>query len=138
MYEDSNWGSHDLVIGSLLTELSVSPAVQMFFKQKKQRTVEIKGVGEMTCVLPELRGSGWADTGDCRTLSTSHLAVGSHGTPVREGAGVERVPGPHGSQGQQILALGHFRTLLDTAEELRTGGVPQEWLSLSQGRREKG
>ena len=51
---------------------------------------------------------------------------------------MERVPGPHGSQGQQILALGHFRTLLDTAEELRTGGAPQEWLSLSQGRREKG
>jgi hypothetical protein len=33
-----------------------------------------------------------------------------------------RFPGPHRRQGQQILALGHHRTLLDTVEELRTGG----------------
>jgi hypothetical protein len=30
---------------------------------------EIKGVGEMTCVPPELRGSGQADMGDCLELS---------------------------------------------------------------------
>ena len=44
-------------------------------------------------------------------------------------AGVEReqsrVPGPHGSQGRQVLALGHHKMSLDTAEKLRMGGGPR-------------
>jgi hypothetical protein len=32
-----------------------------------------------------------------------------------------RVPGPRGGQGQQVLALGHHRTSLNTEKELRMG-----------------
>jgi hypothetical protein len=40
-----------------------------------------------------------------------------------QSVGVEReqsgIPGPHGVQGQQVLALGYHRTSLDTTEDLR-------------------
>ena len=47
--------------------------------------------------------------------------------PSQQGGGglgreQSRMPGLHGGQGQQVLALGHHRTSLDTAEELRMGG----------------
>ena len=43
--------------------------------------------------------------------------------------GVEReqseVPGLYESQGRQVLAVGHLRTLIDSTEELRMGGGPR-------------
>jgi hypothetical protein len=46
-----------------------------------------------------------------------------------QSSGVEReqskVPGPHGSQRRQVLALGHCRTSLDTTKKLRIGGGPR-------------
>jgi hypothetical protein len=79
-----------------------------------------------TCVLPELGDTGQADLGHCHVLSTlpdGRLALRSHGTPVQVGAeGAVPVPGPHGVQGQQVLALGHHRTSLNTEVELITCG----------------
>ena len=59
-----------------------------------------------------------------------------------QSVGVEReqsgVLGLHGSQGQQILALGHCWMLLDTMETLRPGAPPpqeQLGLPLAKGKR---
>lgn len=54
------------------------------------------------------------------TLLSGRLAVGQRTSVQGGGEGAVRVPEPHGVQGQQVLALGHRRTLLDTTEELRT------------------
>jgi hypothetical protein len=67
----------------------------------------------MTQILPELQGSGQADAGDCPNAGGlggvgggaacsplcpgGHLAVGSHGTPVR-GGGEGAVWSPWASQ----------------------------------------
>jgi hypothetical protein len=92
---------------------------------------EIKGVEE-TLVLPELRETGWADAGERHALSMPpewEPGCGRPQNPVLGRVGVEReqsgIPGPHGVQGQQVLALGHHRTSLDNSEELRTGGGPR-------------
>ena len=87
----------------------------------------------MTYIPPELRSSGQADTGDCCVLCACslHCWVGVWLWEATEpqSAGVEMeqsgVPEPHRVQGQQVLALGHHRMLLDTVEELRTGGDPR-------------
>ena len=60
-----------------------------------------------------------------------------------QSVGVEReqsgVLGLHGSQGQQILALGHCWMLLDTMETLRPGAPPPPGAAWSaSGQREKG
>ena len=52
--------------------------------------------------------------------------------PQSEGVGREqsRIPGPHRSQGKQVLALGHHRMPLDTLEVVRkSGGSRDGWLS---------
>ena len=80
--------------------------------------------GGVIHILPELSDTGWAHAGVemCvfSTLIGVCLAVESHGTPVHGGWGQSEVPGPHGDQGRQVLALGHLRTSLDISEELRT------------------
>ena len=59
-----------------------------------------------------------------------------------QSAEVEReqsgVPGPHGVQGGQVLALGHLRMSLDTAEEVRMkwgplGQLRQPWGPKGEG-----
>ena len=78
----------------------------------------------MTQVPPELWGFGGADSvrgGACHMFSTllsGRLAVGQRTSVQGGGEGAVRVPEPHGVQGQQVLALGHRRTLLDTTEEI--------------------
>ena len=84
----------------------------------------------MTCVSPELGGTGRADLGDCR------------GTPWNRGwMGVRPPNSPLVGRENIIsgvLGLGYPRTPLNVLEELRTKWGHQGLLSQLQGPREKG
>lgn len=100
---------------------------------------EIKGVGKISRIPPELQGSGQEDAGHHRTMKPG-WASGCAKSRISSLQGVKRkqsrVPGFHGSQGQQILVLGHHRMSQYTTEELRMGGTPGA-VKPAQHRREK-